>query len=837
MQTYAGVPLRQGIDAAPVSGANFDVERLVRAALERRDLIDASRRFCHNRCPSKWYMNMDFSAKQALVESQESEVNHLHPFLDALFQRLPGIDYVEYTHGTFEKGADFVLQTTDNILGTTSYIGVIVKKGKISSDISDILRQIDECGDARLIENGQRKVTLREIWVVNSGSISQNAKERIYEKFKREKISFLDSHQITQLVDKHADFLWHQVPSQLGAYLDGLAKLIVAQDKEAAVIGGMSIADECYIEPDIQEIPRLSYTNKNARISSQRLVNFLEEVRINPVSLLEGEMGFGKSRCARRMAQHFASADRFNETRIVPILHSFRRYIEEGDSLSGFLSKVTHAFSKELHKADVTYLVILDGIDEAAVNGGWKDKLRAVIDEARSTPNVRLLLTTRPLRVLDEEVDIYQGAKRYLLRPLSISKVIQFIQQACKAISVPERIFEDLQRSDLFRQLPQSPIAAALLSSLISQNQNDLPSNLTELYSKSIEHMLGRWDVQKGTTPEKEYQAAERVCLRLAEYMVENKLIWLSLAEAHEILQEWHRARNIGVGVEDISVRIFEKSGIFVVDHDNGTISFRHRSFGEYLYARSAHANARPLDLERAFSPYWVACNFFHIGLLRDCKDLLTALFETDTDAEGEEWLKILSMPDYALAGYETEYSVVEDNFFKLFISAAKLYQRVRRGDTKTKLGNLSEMHLLWLFQRLIRTCYDYEFLRRAIPHTIDKIANANISHEDRCFALFFAACFASELNDASGFSYLIENVPIEMMPVPIALSINIEAKARKDVARLPLVKAHEKRLLKMLKPSVHAKHLKQRDASATDKLINELFDRPLRLSKPQATS
>ena len=83
-------------------------------------------------------------------------------------------------------------------------------------------------------------------------------------------------------------------------------------------------------------------------------------------------------------------------------------------------------------------------------------------------------MTTRPLRVIDEEVDIFSGCKRYLIRPLSISKIISFIENACKSLSIPKKIYDDLQRSDLFKQLPQSPIAAALLSSLLSQNQNDL---------------------------------------------------------------------------------------------------------------------------------------------------------------------------------------------------------------------------------------------------------------------------------------------------------------------------------------------------------------------------
>ena len=128
----------------------------------------------------------------------------------------------------------------------------------------------------------------------------------------------------------------------------------------------------------------------------------------------------------------------------------------------------------------------------------WDEQLSLLITEARSHDHFHLLLTSRPLRRLDDQVTIYAGAKRYLLRPLSMRKLVAFIEKACENLSVPKRLFEDLQKSDLFKQLPQSPIAAALLSRLIAQNSSDLPSNLTELYSKSVENLLGRWDISKG---------------------------------------------------------------------------------------------------------------------------------------------------------------------------------------------------------------------------------------------------------------------------------------------------------------------------------------------------
>lgn len=770
---------------------------------------------------------MDFRAKQQVIEAIASEVNELHPLLSSVLDKLENIKSVEYTHGPNEKGADFVLTRFDPALQSFSHIGVIVKKGKIVNDFGDVARQIEECGLSRLVDGGKRKVRLSEIWVINTGSISANAKDKIHDAYEKQRIEFIDGEKLTRLVDTHANYFWHQVPSPIGAYLQALSRRIELDDKRLNTVGGFS-CDDVYVEPDIQEIERTSYLRRR-RAQRPKLVGFFDEVLRASVSVLEGEMGFGKSRIARRLAQHHCAPDRFKHSKVIPVYGAFRIFHERFKSLQEFIDSELGKVAGLACEPGYQVLVIMDGVDEAATNHTWKESLKAAITAAKIDPRLRLVLTTRPLRVLDENVDFYGGVRRFQLRPLSVSKVVQFIQQACESLAIPNKIYEDLQRSDLFKQLPQSPIAAALLSSLLAQNQNDLPSNLTELYSKSIEYMLGRWDVQKGAALEKEYQAAERVSLALADFMVENKLIWMSEAEARAIALNWHTKRNTGVSLDDLMTRVFEKSGIFLVDSDNGTVSFRHRSFGEYLYARNARWGAKRFEIDRAFEPYWVECAFFYVGLLGDCRPILEQLFDKACSTESEAWIKTCAVPGYALAGYQTEYSVVESNLHKIFIEAAWLYERIRRGDTKTKLTELPEMHLLWFFQRILRHSCDYEFLRPAITTTLLNLEAAEIPRETRLYALFFAACFAAELDDASGLEFIVKRYPTEELPLPISLAIKMETTHKKDFAKLPLIKAHERRLHQVLAAPQKRSSSGRTEQLSRDKRIGDLFDKPLK--------
>lgn len=768
---------------------------------------------------------MDFQSKCKVIEDIDDEVKILHPLLLDTFRQMDGVAEVEYTHGVDEKGADLVLTRFDPALGRTHFVGVVAKRGKIVSNLDDICRQIEECQMPRKVQGGKEEARLSEVWVVNTSTITRNAQDRIHHKFQGQRIEFISGEKLTELVDRHASYFWHQISSDIGAYLQDLARRLGQQEKELSVLNGLGCAD-FYIAPEIQEFSRATYV-KSSRPRKPRFVNIHEEVLKAKVSFLEGEMGFGKSKTARHIAVHFSAPDRFKHYPVIPIFETFRNLLEQKQTLAQLLMQATKRFFDVSDHPDCIYLFILDGLDEAAGKcEKWEDRLGVLVQEAKATDRYHLLITSRPLKRIDEQVTIYAGAHRYLLRPMSLQKLVAFIEKACESLSVPRRLFEDLQKSDLFKQLPQSPIAAALLSRLIAQNSNDLPSNLTELYSKSIENLLGRWDIAKGGCTEKEYRDSEQVAIDLADYMVSNRLIYMSEAEARQRITAWHSDRNTNTDLKALVDRAFEKSGIFAVDPDNGTLSFRHRSFGEYLYALGRYKRHKLLPPEVSFDPYWVSIQFFQTGLLGDCEDHLRGLLGYKPTSETEAWLKTLLMPEYFLAGYQTPYSVVENNLYKLFIDAAYLYEQVRQGKSNTRLLELPEMHLLWFFQRVIRSAFEFEYFRRAVPTTILRIDQEILPEEIKHVALFFVACFAAELNDPEGLEYLIKTYGTERLPMSISLAIKIEQSTNKDFAKLPLLKGHEKKLNNLLRPSTEKKRV---ESLAQSQTIKDLFEKPVK--------
>lgn len=154
---------------------------------------------------------MNLKEKKTKLAGLE-EVNQLHPIVNELLHKIPGINYIELTHGTNEMGADFVVSKVDEILDTTVYIGIIIKTESLLQSNQDVFRQIDECDVERIIQNGGKKIYLNEIWIITSGTIANNFQKKVYEKYKNRNIQFIDSLKLISLIDEYYSFYWNDIP-------------------------------------------------------------------------------------------------------------------------------------------------------------------------------------------------------------------------------------------------------------------------------------------------------------------------------------------------------------------------------------------------------------------------------------------------------------------------------------------------------------------------------------------------------------------------------------------------------------------------------------------------
>ena len=335
---------------------------------------------------------------------------------------------------------------------------------------------------------------------------------------------------------------------------------------------------------------------------------------------------------------------------------------------------------------DSEYLVLIDAFDERRMDtNSQADDLNALFGQVSEENRIRVVVTSRFLKGVERGDVLQPDVARCELHPLSMQRTIEFLAKMCAKINFKDRILEDLKKSALFRNLPKSPMSAILLARLLNESQQEIPSNMTELYAKYSELILGRWDEKKGLQSQKEYQALDNILMRLARQMIDDQRLFISVDEVKAVFKNYLDQRNLEIDADQLFNRMVDRCEIVLLDSSSQTLGFKHRSFAEFFYAKSFILDQSLLVDSRVFNVYWMNTFFFYLGLRKDCPNELQAIFEMPMVSEQEEWLKIISLSNYLLAAYTTPYEVIEEGVRNVAVAAAELYRK----DCHARLGDV----------------------------------------------------------------------------------------------------------------------------------------------------
>lgn len=740
---------------------------------------------------------MDYSLKKTRINNLVDEVNELHPMLYSLFHKMPSIKQVSKTHGNTEFGADFILTHMDEMLDLEDYIGVIVKSKTITqSSIYDIDRQIKECSMSRLVENGKKRIVLSSIWIITSQNISQNAQEKINHDYTDKKFVFIDDCKLISLIDKYLKDFWYNIELSISEYLREIRVKTTEEDLRYNLIPG--IQSDVYIEPDIVKIINEGYDYKDKKKKNLfERIDIKKEIESNRFLIVEGQMGAGKSKLLRHLTIQYSDPNIYIEQRIVPIFIQYKTVIEEGlftlDSIVEYASKSFNINKIE----DMRYLILIDGCDEVDIDIDRNISiLKALIASHDKLKNCSAVLATRRTNFLGDKTVFGNNLIMTEITALSPKKMIEFLSKLCHALNIADRLIEDITKSPLMQQLPQSPIAAILLAKLIENNSKDLPANMPELYQKYLELALGRWDIDKGLESQKEYDATLSIIMDLAEYIIDGNVDDISYDVLLEKISDYLIPRNLNIEVDKICKILLDRSGILSKDILNGTVRFSHRTFAEYFYALRK-TQLQNLDIEnRVFSLYWMNIYYFFIGIKRDCPEFLNSISELIPANEGQAWLKIINLANFYMAGYSTPYSVIENNFNKILLEAANLYEGIIHKRIDSPFKSFPEVILLWWIQFTIRNSYSYDFFSKAIDDCVMHIIDADTTDEKKAYALFFLSVIGIDQNNNSPLDFLLSDYK-DKLPITIQVGLLNELKklSAKNIVEKKGLKSLKKRL------------------------------------------
>lgn len=690
------------------------------------------------------------------IQNIDNEVKNFHPFLETIFLKMPTIQKVEYTHGTNEKGADFILTKLSEELGDTEHIGIVAKIGKITQNISSVTEQIDECALRRLSANGKKEIYLSEIWIVVNGTISENAKEKIYDKFKTQKIKFVDINSLLNLAEKYfPDF-------GLGVAI-GDTKLLNEQrcnkaqrENQSSLVG--NIFNNKYLDQEIEKNePDISRKNP--------IIDIYKVVETSRFSFIESQMGGGKTKLLNRLIEKYSDLDIYREKRIIPVYITARDAFNDTFCILENLKElqIKHGVQEDNSRQ---FIYLIDGLDEIKIEEDTlAEKISILIEKTFSSNNINLVIASREIsNEKIEMLDIYRN-NSYRIKPLKVTGIIKFIEEFCQNLDSKYQILEDLKRSDLFKVLPKTPIAAIILARLISEGNQDLPSNLTELYSKFCEISLGRWDIDKGLKTQKQFDALDALVIKISEYMYENSLEYMSKSEGKQIFHDYLSQRNLDINSNLLFTELIERSGIISYNKNNDTIYFKHRSFLEFFYARSLTSKYKvTLDAD-IFHPYAISTYFFYVGLKRDCPELLDEISRIPLNHEGHRISRLVNMAGFLLAGYQSPYANIKTIVKEMFIDAGIYYKNILDGESNKIFSKIPPIHILAIFKSLMEYGYGYKFFNNALNEISSEIEKESNNSDEFIYSLFLISAVKSYLSSKNEYDEFIlnhkENIPI----------------------------------------------------------------------------
>jgi hypothetical protein len=741
--------------------------------------------------------------KRQRLASLTQEVQQLHPFIHAWAKALPNIREARYTHGTKEFGADFVLTKDDQTTGRVRFVGVIVKAGSITQGKTQELdRQLEECQIMpRLAEHGMKDIHIGEVWVVASEGISNNVRDKVKEKYRGLSIEFFDGDDVVALADKHGQFLWQSVPSRLGHYLVGLDKRLETDQSNANLLGsGVPVPN---IELDLSPIAVDDFRGKG-RSKKKELVSLRDEIAQRKVIVVEGEMGSGKSHLLRQVGRQYCSLDGFEDHKLVPVYLAYRDLLAKyrgslRECIDGELAEIL----PDIQESGATVLLLIDGIDEVKYDDEEEqESAENLVEDAIQLDGAKVVISTRP-RSQVRAKRASALVRRLSIRPLTLGKIVTFIREVCAAQKMPARVVDDVNRSELFQQLPQNPIAAQLLTRLLLEKRDELPRSLTELYSKSMELMLGRWDEQKGLADQQEYEVSKRVFSQVANKVLTNRLPAISANEISQHVREYIAERNLEVDAARIEARMFERSGLLLIDPETGAATFRHRSFAEFLFAdyRSSYdelgSDAHP------FSFYWHTSYFFWLGIKGDCEYILRKIISTPCADTNERLGRLFCIPQYLMAAHLTPYVVTKETVSKLLLETAELYELGLAGKAGEWISKLSPMQYLWLLTYVVRNRYGYRYFLPALQDACLEIGQQLDSPKTRSTAMFFAAVTGLDMDDEAPLELLLENYKLSDFQMPVALALQAETEELPSKRKSARVREFGKRLRQLFSEEV----------------------------------
>lgn len=511
--------------------------------------------------------------------------------------------------GPREKGKDALFIAIDK-LGMSDLYAVQTKRGhlnlskKPNTNLIETITQLKTAlqTDVYLPFAKEKKLPAKAI-VCTSGKINDSAQQHIKDQVQDPRIVFMDSDELIPKIDEVYPELWFDIDAQVLPYLRFIKRTIEELGEDLAVSdilpGGISVGaatDKMFVPLQLYRIVEKVKRHKGQTI----LVPKFEEMplvailnRHERLFLILGEAGSGKSTSLRRLAYILAQKGLETDKPIViPVLLRATDVVAKqnlslldicAEETKKLMNSDSPSFTQQ-NLAGGEVIVFIDALDELVDDAGRTSVLTLIKQFHTLYPECRVILTSREYAFLKDLPDLKTFAT-FRLSPINYKQAEQIIDRLRKGQSLPiENSKEIIRRLQDVHGMELNPLLVTVFAATTEYSRQDIPANITELFKKFTEMMLGRWDASKGLAHQYHAPLKDFLLKKVGFEMHRRQVTSISTGEFQNIIASELTSRGHKADTGQILDEIVNRSGLFRTMGDS--IEFRHLLLQEFFAGR-----------------------------------------------------------------------------------------------------------------------------------------------------------------------------------------------------------------------------------------------------------
>jgi len=470
--------------------------------------------------------------------------------------------------GVDEDGKDCYLYTEDSVRKNILY-AIQTKKGDVKmsrvnqDNLLNILTQIRTALQTP-IKDAKNHISVYPdcVLLVASGEINKKAQEHIVDEIKDPRIQFRDSDDLIPEIDAFMPEFWLGIDAKRLPYLRAFREYLINQSDtiDMTQIGVASsvaspITDDTFVSLSLYRYSKKVVSSTEGPQDAIDVEEFsIPQLLQKPyrLALISGEAGSGKTTSLRRLAMMIIDqALKSPDDRLLPVYIRTLEIARAPGRLVDLAAETTMRFTgdhsaaferDDLVAGNITLLI--DGFDELAAVDQRAAFVKKISDFNGEFPKCRIYLTSRESPHLKD----IEGLKftRLRISPINLQQAGKIIERISKGKDLPTHTTEEiLRRLDTVHGIDLTPLLVTVFVATTDYARSDIPANITELFKKFTEMMLGRWDQSKGLSQQYQANVKDFLLTRIAFEMHKTETTTIKMVDFKQVIEKALQERGL----------------------------------------------------------------------------------------------------------------------------------------------------------------------------------------------------------------------------------------------------------------------------------------------------